>query len=173
MAKLRKLLLPALIVPPNAAQFLMAAMAKPTTRRWTAISIWPGDGASPEDFTSKVCGLTTKSFRIGASTSDSEVPDCDDPDAPVWVERVMRARTATIAGSGVLAEETHPFWRDWALTGEAKNCRVAMAFTVPGYFYGRFVLTQYEMVGNLDGGKLTNSLELQSDGPIAWQAGSP
>lgn len=148
-------------------------MAKPTTRRWTALTIWPGDGNSPEDFTSRVCGLTSKTFRIGASTSDSEVPDCDDPDAAVWIERVIRARNAIISGSGLLAEETFPFWRTWVLGEESKNVRVALAFTTPGYFFGRFVLTQCEWNGTLDQGKMQTSVELQNDGPIAWANGAP
>lgn len=148
-------------------------MAKPTTRKWTALSIWPGDGNSPEDFASQVCGLTSKTFRIGSSTSDTEVPDCDDPDAKIWVERVTRAGTSSVAGAGVMAEETLPFWREWALSGEARNVRIPLALTAPGYFFGQYVLTAFELVGTLEAGKVNVSVELQSDGPIAWAAGAP
>lgn len=149
-------------------------MAKPTTLRWTKLSIWPGDGASPEDFTSKVCGLNAKTFNIGGDTSDSNVPDCDDPDAPSWTERVISALSSGVQGSGLLAEETFAFWRDWSLGGLPKNVRVVVDLaTTPGYFYGSYVLTQFELSGNQSDGKIGVNITLASDGPIAWSAGAP
>lgn len=144
-------------------------MAKPTTRSWTKLSIWPGDGGSPEVFTSKVCGLTSKGFTISSETSDSTVPDCDDPDLPAWVERVTRSSSAEISGSGVMAEETFDFWRDWKLDGTAKNVRVIMDLLgTPGYFAGSFLLTSLEITGNQDDGKINVTVTLQSNGEITW-----
>ncbi len=148
-------------------------MAKPTTRSWSKLSIWVGDGADPEDFTSKVCGLRAKTFRISGTTSDQEVPDCDDPDLAVWIERIERALSAAISGSGTMAEETFAFWRDWKLSAGAKNVRVVLALTATGYFYGRFLLTEFELTASLDDGKIGVSVSLVSDGPVAWQAGEP
>lgn len=148
-------------------------MAKPTTLRWTKLSIWPGDGGSPEDFTSAVCGLTAKGFTIGGDTSDSVVPDCDDPDLPSWTERVMRSLSSGVTGAGIMAEETLATWRDWALSGEAKNVRVVVDASTPGYFYGSYLLTAFELTGNEGDGKMQVSVTLASDGPVAWAAGSP
>lgn len=150
-------------------------MAKPTTLRWTKLSVWVGDGATPtEDFTSKVCGITTKGFSIEGEMSESNVPDCDDPDLPSWTERIIRSLSAGISGEGLLAEETFAFWRDWVLSGAAKNVRVVVDLaTTPGYFYGSFVLNQFEMNGNNDDGKIGVTLALSSDGPVAWSAGAP
>ncbi|CAL8981545.1 hypothetical protein RHODGE_RHODGE_02830 [Rhodoplanes serenus] len=148
-------------------------MAKPTTQRWTKLSIWPGDGASPEDFTSKVCGLTSKGISFSASTSDSNVPDCDNPDAPSWTERVAQALSSTVSGSGVMAEETFAFWRDWFLSGAPKNVRIVLGLTAPGYFAGSYLLTSFELTGNQGDGKVQVSLQLQSDGPVSWTTGAP
>jgi hypothetical protein len=149
-------------------------MAKPTTLRWSKLSIWPSDGASPEDFTSQVCGLNAKGFSITADTSDSNVPDCDDPDLPSWTERAVRALSSGVSGSGLLAEETFAFWRAWMLSGEAKNVRIVVDLaTTPGYFVGSYLLTQFELNGSEADGKLGVTLALSSDGPITWAAGAP
>lgn len=149
-------------------------MAKPTTLRWTKLTIWPGDGGDPEDFTSMVCGLTTKAFSITAEMSESNVPDCDDPDLPSWTERVARALSAGFSGEGLLAEETFASWRDWMLSAEAKNVRVVVDLaTNPGYFAGSFVLSQFELSGNDDDGKIGVNITAQSDGPVTWVVGAP
>lgn len=144
-------------------------MAQATTRSWSKLTIWPGDGVSPEVFTSKVCGLTSKGFTLSSETSDTAVPDCTDPDLPAWIERVTRSSSAEISGSGVMAEETFAFWRDWKLDGSAKNVRVMLDLvTSDGYFAGSFLLTNFELTGNQDDGKVNVSLTLQSNGEVDW-----
>lgn len=148
-------------------------MAKPTTQRWSKLLIYVGDGASPEDFESQVCGLTSKGIEFSTETGDSVVPDCDDPDLPTWVERVPRSLTASVSGQGVMAEETVDEWRDWFLSGAAKNARIALELTTPGYFYGSFVMTAFSLTGNEGDGKIGINVTMQSDGQIAWQTGAP
>lgn len=148
-------------------------MAKPTTQRWSKLSIWVGDGASPEDFTSQVCGLVTKGIAFSTQTGDTVVPDCDDPDLPSWIERVPRSLSASVTGAGVMAEETFAFWRTWFLSAEAKNARIVLEITTPGYFFGAFVLTAFELTGNEADGKVQVNLTMQSDGAVAWQTGAP
>lgn len=148
-------------------------MAKPTTRSWTKLSIWLGDGASPEDFTSRVCGMTTKEFTIEGTTTDSEVPDCDDPDAAVWIERVIRALSGSFSGSGVMAEETYPTYRTWMLSAAPKNVRIVLELGTPGYYHGSFVMTNLGTPSSIGDGKVGMSIALQSDGPIGWTAGAP
>lgn len=150
-------------------------MTAATTRRWTKLTIWPGDGATPtEDFTSKVCGLTSKSFNLTGEVSESNTIDCDDPDLPSFVERVIRSLSSEVTGAGVMAEETFAFWRDWMLSAAAKNVRIVVELAgTPGYFAGRYVLTQFELAGNQDDGKINVSVTMQSDGTVAWVNGSP
>lgn len=150
-------------------------MAKPQTLSWTKLSIWPGDGVTPtEDFTSAVCGLVTKGFTLSADTSDTTVPDCDDPDAAAWVERVIRSLSSGVTGSGLMAEEKFAFWRDWMLSAAAKNVRIVIdGSTIDGYFYGAYLLTSFELSGAQADGKIQISLTMQSDGEIAWADGAP
>lgn len=150
-------------------------MAKPATLSWTKLSIWPGDGETPtEDFTSAVCGLVTKGFTLSADTSDTTVPDCDDPDAAAWVERVIRSLSSGVTGSGLMAEEKFAFWRDWMLSAASKNVRIVVdGSTIDGYFQGAYLLTSFELSGAQADGKIQISLSLQSDGEIVWTDGAP
>ena len=146
-------------------------MAKPTTVRWTKMTIWPGDGADPEVFASKSCGLTAKGFALTADTADSVVPDCDEPDEPAWIERVVRSLSSGISGSGIMAEETFAFWRDWALSGLPKTVRVMLDLaTADGYFEGSYLLTSFELSGNEGDGLVGVTLAMASNGPVAWVA---
>lgn len=148
-------------------------MAKPTTRRPGAFSIWVGDGASPEDFTSKTCGFRTKGISFSFNTADTVVNDCDDPDAMAWTERTPSAATATLSGAGVMAEETFAFWNTWALSGAAKNVRAVLGLTSPGYWEGAFVISGWEVTGNQDDGKVQVSVTLSNDGEVSYASGSP
>jgi predicted secreted protein len=150
-------------------------MAKPTTAKWTKLTIWLGDGAMPtEVFTSAVCGLITKGIAFSTDTGDTVVPDCTNPDLPSWVERVPRSFTTSVTGAGVMAEETLSTWRTWFLSGAAKNARIALDLVAgDGYFAGSFILTAFELTGNEADGKVQINITMQSDGQITWVTGTP
>ncbi len=117
-------------------------MAKPTTGAFSKLLILLGNGASPEVFAAP-CGLTSKGFEISATSGDIQVPDCDDPDAPAWTERVVKALSAGVSGSGIMAVESFDTWNDWALSGLAQNVRVKLDLPGLGYYSGRFILTKF------------------------------
>lgn len=144
-------------------------MTKPTTLTFGKFLIKVGDGADPEVF-SAPCGLTTKSFNQTASSQETVVPSCDQPDAPAYVERAIDALSAEISGSGVLAAESIDVWRDFFESGESKNCRVYLDVPLAdngGYWQGAFVLTQFN-VGAERGKKVSVEVTLQSDGEYTW-----
>jgi hypothetical protein len=149
-------------------------MAQPTTARWTKMTIWPGDGDSPEDFTKHDCGLTSKGLAFSGKTSDTDVPDCDDPDAAVWTERVVTSLSGSATGSGVMATDSLAFWSDWFESGLSKNVRIVL--DLPGgaacYFQGAMVLTKFELTANLSDGKIQVSVGADSDGPLTRNDGA-
>lgn len=148
-------------------------MAKPTTQRPGAFSIWVGDGAPTEDFTSKTCGFTSKGIAFANGTADVTVPDCDDPDAPSWTERSVTAKSATLNGAGVMAEETFTFWNTWFADGLPKHVRIVLDITTAGYWAGSFILSAFEVTGNQGDGKVQVSVTLLNDGPVTWATGAP
>ena len=146
-------------------------MAKPTTFPFKDLIILIGDGATPTEVFEAPCGLTTNSFELSANSNEVQVPDCDDPDAPAWIERVVATMSGTIAGNGVMAKESFDLWRDWALQGVTKNARVQIAQPGDGmgYYEGAFILSKFGISADL-GDKVKVDITMDSDGQITWVA---
>lgn len=137
-------------------------MAKPVTFKFGEMLVAIGDGGSPEIFTSP-CGLTTKTFGGTAATADTNVPDCDDPDAPSWLERDVTSLTRDITGTGVLAEAFLDDWDNWFASGDTKNCKVKIG---DFEWTGPYILSTFNITGNI-GNKLQINVSMQSDGQIS------
>jgi len=141
-------------------------MAKPTTVRGSKFLFQIGDGGSPETFIAP-CALNSKGFNRSANTNDFEVQDCNDPDDPVWIDRVKSAFTAGISGSGTYAKESADLYDDFYESVESRNCRVVIDFPVgPRTYEGRFHLTNLNITGN-HGELVQAELEFVSDGVVS------
>lgn len=134
---------------------------KPTTFKFSEMIISVGDGGSPETF-GNPCGLTTKSFNGQANTNDTNVPDCDDPEAASWLERDVVSLTRDISGSGVLADEFLGTWDDWFVSANSRNARIHIG---DFQWSGAYLLTAFQITANL-GNKVEISVTLSSDGEI-------
>lgn len=141
-------------------------MAKPTTANASKLSIWLGNGASPEVFAAP-CGLTTRGINFSANSNDTQVPDCDDPDAPAWVERVVQSLQAGVTGSGVLAKEALDAWETFFFDAVSINCRAVIDWGsgVTRRYDGRFICSAFNVTGQL-GQKIQVEIRLDSDGEI-------
>lgn len=141
-------------------------MAQPHTYTFGEMLIELGNGLDPETFAAP-CGLTTKSFNGQAATNDTNVPDCDDPDAPSWLERDVVSLSRDISGSGVLAEESLEIWDDWFTSALPKNCRISLIDGVNGdrVWSGSYILSGFEITGN-KGEKVQVSVTMVSNGEI-------
>ncbi len=136
-------------------------MTKPTTFRFGEFLIEVGDGNSPETFGAP-CGLTSKSFEGTAATNDTNVPDCDDPDAASWLERDVVSLSRNITGSGILAKEFLQTWDDWWESANTKNVQI----TIDGLVWtGAYILSTFTINGTL-GSKLAVSITMTSDGQV-------
>lgn len=144
-------------------------MSRPTTMKGSQLVIELGDGASPVEGFVAPCALNTKGINFTATPNEANVPDCDNPDAPLWPERTITTLSATITGAGTLAFESYDTWRAWFASGLERNVRVR--FNVPdpndGYYEGSFVLTTFNTTGN-QGEFVTIDVEMQSDGEVVW-----
>lgn len=141
-------------------------MAKPTTYKFGEFLVEVGDGNSPEVFAAP-CGLTSKSLNGQAATNDTNVPDCDDPDAASWLERDVVSLSRDITGSGVLAGEFFDTWNDWFESGDTKNVKVTIGTgTYQKVFTGAYLLSGFEITGSI-GDKIQVNVSLASDGEVA------
>lgn len=129
-----------------------------------------GDGASPEVFAADCLINTERGIQFSADTSESIVPDCDDPDAPAWKETTKDGLSATINGSGTLHTTSIETWFDFFRGGETKNIRFkvdASGANGGGYWQGAFHLNAFEITGTRNE-KSTCSVTLVSSGIVGW-----
>jgi predicted secreted protein len=149
-------------------------MAKPKTYSWSKFIILLGDGAQTEVFTA-VCALVSKGVEFSSDTADVNVPDCTNPDLPSWTERVVRGKSASITGEGVMDFATHTQFYTWFDAGTAKSVQIKLDAPLAdkgGIYQGKFVLSAYQVTGNEDDAKISHSLTMQSDGPVTWTLAS-
>lgn len=120
-------------------------MAQGTTTLGGKVIILLGDGANPENF-SAALGGTTKTFTRNTKTQDFAVPDNDDPDAAVWVDRIAASLDWTLSVDGYLEVENVDVWDSFFEQSQAdltaqgtsagpKNIRIR--FTGPAALAGR------------------------------------
>jgi Phage tail tube protein len=139
-------------------------MTQATTYPFSKFLVKIGDGASPEVFTDP-CGLTTKGLTRTANLNDTNVPDCDDPDAPSWLGRDVVSYQAAIAGAGVVAQESFANWEEWWNAGETRNVKIELgtpaefAWTMPAKLQ-EFAITAER------GNKVQMTVAIVSDGAV-------
>lgn len=84
-------------------------MAKPTTFAGSVVALYLEDPANSGTFL-KPCGLTQHSATFSKNMNEVDVPDCDDPELPSWIEREVSALDFSVNGSGILAAEAVNTW---------------------------------------------------------------
>jgi len=135
-------------------------MAKPVTLPFGSFLLKVGDGATPEVFVAP-CGFTQRSLQLTANTNTTQVPDCDDPDAPSWDEADVSSMSGQINGQGVLAKEAFPIWNEWFLSGAPRNIRAE--YKGLGHYEGTAILTSLQFDSNI-GEKIAINVTIQNSG---------
>ena len=140
--------------------------------RFSGYRVLLGDGASPEQFSSP-CGFTERSFSLNRELSETNSPDCQNEDAPSWLERDVTSMSATISGQGVLEATALPLWIEKLETTESFNARVELwrEGAKVGMWAGAFQLESFETAATR-GERATVNVTMQSDGAIVWTAGA-
>lgn len=140
-------------------------MAPPTTAKFGKFRVLLGNGASPEVFAAP-CGFTSKSLALSKNLTDVNLPDCDDPDAPAWVGRDVESLTASITGEGVMAAESADDWMDAFESTSSISVKVEIEFPAVTWTYtGKMHISSMTLSAE-QGGRVTNNVEMQSDGEL-------
>jgi hypothetical protein len=121
------------------------------------------------------CGFLKKAHKRTAQTSDTIVPDCDDPDAAAYLERNVVSLSHEVSGDGVMAEESDALWRVWWESGLSRNVRITygqVGALNGGYYQGPAVLASLDdtVDRKSEGGRVQRSITIQNDGKWAWTA---
>ena len=128
-------------------------------------------GPTPEVFTAP-CGLNTKGINFTKEMNDTPVPDCDDPDAPTWIERAVTSMSAAVSGEGILSMGDLDTWIDFNESTISLNCEVTLDVDAPnaalgGKWVGKFLMSGFNVTAEL-GNKVQVAVEMQNDGPVTW-----
>lgn len=131
-----------------------------------------GDGGSPSETFAHDCLINTeRGIQFSADTTDTVIPDCDNPDDPAWKEVSKDGLSATINGAGIAHSASLETWFNWFKGSATKNVRVKVDVTAGnggGYWAGAFHLTAFEVTGASNKERATVSVTLVSSGTVAW-----
>lgn len=126
------------------------------------------DGVTPKVFAAMCSINAEREFALEAELSESQAIDCDDPEAPAWVERTVSTLSGTITGGGRHHTADYATWWDWFVSGEAKECQVQTNVAAEDggdVVEGLFVLSNLSKSGER-GGEIESSITLQSSGVL-------
>ena len=113
------------------------------------------------------CGFTSKNCTISKNLAEVNIPDCENPDAPIWVGRDVQNQSCVISGDGVAAAELVPDWDAAAMTTESVPMKVEIEFTGVGTktIMGNFHMDSEAFAADA-GGRVTLAINAQSDGQV-------
>jgi predicted secreted protein len=136
-------------------------MTQASTLKFSQFLIQLGNGASPEVFAAP-CGLNSRGFSRTAATNDTNVPDCDDPDQPSWLERDVVSLSGSLSGSGVVADEDFDTWDTWFNAGSSVNVKITLGARI---WLGPCKLTKLNVTGTR-GKRVEFDVTVESDGEL-------
>lgn len=134
-----------------------------------------GDGVTPTEAFTTLCGLKSKTLTINNNEIDVTTPDCADPGGPLWTEVMGGAKRVSVSGNGYFKDEaSEARLLDVVHTGNASSDSIAnFQIIVPdlGTFAGAFFVSSVDFGGEQEDG-VTYSLSLASSGEVTFTAAS-
>lgn len=146
-------------------------MARPTTYSGSLVAIYL-EGTPAGTFI-KPCGLTEHTATFSKNMNEVDVPDCDNPDLPAWIEREVSSLDFAASGSGVLAAEAVGTW--WTAYNKTEPIKARVYIGKPddvanGHFWeGQVHISEFE-VGGTRGERANVSVSLVSHGEMTFNA---
>lgn len=99
-------------------------MAAGTGATFAALKILVGDGESPTEGFTPLCGVLQKEITYSSDTVETEMPDCADEDLPSFKEVGVKAIGISIRCSGKWTVQAHGTLLDWWKSAAPKNIKV-------------------------------------------------
>ncbi|MDX3929252.1 MAG: phage tail tube protein [Shinella sp.] len=140
-------------------------MAQPTTIKGGKVRVLLGNDATPIVYAAP-CGFSQRTVTLNKGLEDVPLPDCDDPDKVNWLGRDAVSLSMTIAGEGVLAEESVEVWLDAFENVESVPAKVEWEFPTKTITWTGNVHVESFEAGAQDGRRVTGNVSMQSDGPM-------
>jgi hypothetical protein len=102
-------------------EFFTMALAK-TLDFGEQLLLW-GDGGSPTETFTPLCGFTSLTLTVNIETNSVNVPDCDDPELPAWLVSREVSKQMQLSGNGVIDTDVLDAFNAWILEGGEKTFR--------------------------------------------------
>ncbi|MEH7827106.1 phage major tail protein, TP901-1 family [Gemmobacter denitrificans] len=134
-----------------------------------ALLIKIGDGASPTEAFTVLCGLTSKTLTINNSEIDVTTADCSDPGGALWTEVLGGTKRVSVSGNGLFKDEAAEASLNTLAMADSPIANFQIIVPSFGTFQGAFFLSSVEYGGEQEGG-VTYSLALASTGEITFTA---
>ena len=110
------------------------------------------------------CGLTAKNCALSKNLEEVFIKDCSDISTPVWLGRDVQSLSCSIAGDGVAAAESVPYWAAAAYSHASVPMRAEIDFGIGNTVVtGLFHIDSHAFAAD-SGGRVTLSINAQSDG---------
>jgi hypothetical protein len=145
-------------------------MARPTTYVGSSVALFLESSTTPGTYL-RPCGLNNHTASFSKEFQTVEVPDCDDPELPAWIERGVQSLDFSASGTGILAVEAVDEWWDAFNTTESINARIYIGkpddATNGRYWQGKVHVSGFEVTGER-GGKAQATVSIVSDGELTF-----
>lgn len=122
-----------------------------------------GDGATPTEAFTALCGVKTRSFNLSANEIDTTYPSCTNPGGPVQKTSRPGVLNRTFTGTGTFVSgAAQSVLMGYIRNGEIFNAEVV----VPGdgEYVGPWMVSDFSLNGDMED-------DLQFDG--TWTAAGP
>ena len=145
-------------------------MAQPTTAKFGKMQVMLGTGA-PIVYAAP-CGFTSKGVTISKNLQEVNIPDCDNPDDPIWVGRDVQSQSCTITGDGVAAAESVEDWDTASMATASIPMKVGDRLRHRQENHNGNFHVDSEAFAADAGGRVTLAINAQSDGEVTatWTA---
>jgi predicted secreted protein len=145
-------------------------MARPDIIRGTYFILSMGDGQTPTETFTALCGITTRTFTAQTNTNDKFTRDCADPEDIPIRRLIPTGRQWSLTGEG----ELNRAQLDNLIAAEGQTKNYRFYYTEPtgdevyrGYFEGAYMMTNLQITGP-DDDFAGISLQFESDGEVTW-----
>jgi len=140
-------------------------MAKATVIKGGKVFVYLGNDATPTVY-SVPCGFVSRSLSFSKSLNETRIPDCDNPDAPDWLERDVASLSMSISGEGVLAAQSIEKWVAAFKSSVPLNVKVELVLPAKKITYtGKMHLESFE-VNAPNGETVSVNVSMQSSGEM-------
>ena len=148
-------------------------MAYTDTLSGKLVQVAIGDGATPTEAFTVLCGILEKTLDRTKNITETTVYDCADVNAPPVVQREVENTDWSMNASGQLDRGALTGFEAAYNASGSRNVRFIYKDTVINkYYQGKAIMSNLQ-IGATNGQKTTVSVNLVADGPLSALVANP